>query len=275
MARERAAEVADYVRTRDLERLALQQAEGISAGRALPFARRVQPEPLSTPSRETTALNPEAAALVKSEWRIDEVAPLTKRAAQLRPRFEAPVSTLVGCRRSAAFPRSRRWRIACAGSWRLPSRRGRDAARSPRHLIATVALWLPRVEYVRACRAFAPHFPDADRIQQVTDHLLRGNPNAYDRLCPRCVCRQSPAAAQTWQEYSYPDYAFTVAFPANPRIENTTYQVADNRSVPARVYRSASDHIVFKVTVADLANAGLDEKSVIDHAIKTLSAAAR
>jgi hypothetical protein len=27
----------------------------------------------------------------------------------------------------------------------------------------------------------------------------------------------SPAAAQEWQEYTYPDYAFTVRFPANPR----------------------------------------------------------
>jgi glutathione-regulated potassium-efflux system protein KefB len=67
MEREHATEVADYVRTRDLERLALQQAEGLAAGRAFAFARRVQPEPLSTPSRETTALNPEAAALVKTD----------------------------------------------------------------------------------------------------------------------------------------------------------------------------------------------------------------
>jgi voltage-gated potassium channel Kch len=67
MARERAAEVADYIRGRDLERLALQQAEGILAGRDLAFARRVQPEPLSVPQRETTALNPEAAELVRQE----------------------------------------------------------------------------------------------------------------------------------------------------------------------------------------------------------------
>ena len=25
-----------------------------------------------------------------------------------------------------------------------------------------------------------------------------------------------PAAAQSWEEYSYPEYAFAVAFPANP-----------------------------------------------------------
>jgi glutathione-regulated potassium-efflux system protein KefB len=67
MAPERAAEVAAYIRQRDLDRLALQQAEGVMAGRELTFARRVQPEPLSIPQRETTALNPEAAELVKEK----------------------------------------------------------------------------------------------------------------------------------------------------------------------------------------------------------------
>jgi len=67
MAHERAVEVADYIRKRDLERLALQQAEGITAGRGLAWARRVQPEPLSEPLRESEALNPEAAELVQKE----------------------------------------------------------------------------------------------------------------------------------------------------------------------------------------------------------------
>jgi hypothetical protein len=81
-----------------------------------------------------------------------------------------------------------------------------------------------------------------------------------------------PAAAQEWQEYSYPDYAFTVMFPAAPKVETTTYEVADGRSVPARVYSVRQDKGEFKVTVADLDNSGLQESAVIDHAIKTLSA---
>src|ERR1700680_3258650 len=81
-----------------------------------------------------------------------------------------------------------------------------------------------------------------------------------------------PAAAQSWEEYSYPDYAFSVAFPANPQVETTTYQVGDNRSVPARVYTVRQNNGVFTVTVADLANTGLDENAVIDHAIMMLSA---
>jgi hypothetical protein len=80
-----------------------------------------------------------------------------------------------------------------------------------------------------------------------------------------------PAAAQTWQEYSYPDYSFSVSFPADPQIETTTYQAADGRPVPARVYSVRQNNGVFKVTVADLANTGLEESAVIDHAVKMLS----
>jgi hypothetical protein len=80
-----------------------------------------------------------------------------------------------------------------------------------------------------------------------------------------------PAAAQSWQEYSYPAYSFTVAFLADPQIETTTYQVADGRSVEARVYSVRQNNGVFKVTVAELANTNLEESAVIDHAIKSLS----
>jgi hypothetical protein len=80
------------------------------------------------------------------------------------------------------------------------------------------------------------------------------------------------AAAQSWQEYTYPDYAFAVAFPADPQIETTTYQAANGRPVPAQVYSVRQDNFVFKMTVADHAGTGLEESAVIDHAIKTLSA---
>jgi hypothetical protein len=80
-----------------------------------------------------------------------------------------------------------------------------------------------------------------------------------------------PAAAQNWQEYSYPAYSFTVAFPADPQIETTTYQVAGSRSVEAHVYSVRQNDSVLKVTVAELANTGLEESAVIDHAIKMLS----
>jgi hypothetical protein len=80
-----------------------------------------------------------------------------------------------------------------------------------------------------------------------------------------------PAAAQSWTEYSYPDDAFRVSFPAEPKIETTTYQAADGHAVPARVYSVAQDSAEFRMTIADLTDTGLAENAVIDQAVATLS----
>ena len=58
--------VEDDVRARDLNRLAVQQAEGIYAGTDI-LLRRPRPEPLSTPSRPTEALNPEAEDIIRRQ----------------------------------------------------------------------------------------------------------------------------------------------------------------------------------------------------------------
>jgi hypothetical protein len=44
------------------------------------------------------------------------------------------------------------------------------------------------------------------------------------------------AQAQSWQEYAYPTYSFGVAFPAEPKVETTTYLVPDGRAAEAHVY---------------------------------------
>ena len=80
-----------------------------------------------------------------------------------------------------------------------------------------------------------------------------------------------PAAAQEWQEYTYPDYGFTIMLPAAPQIQATTYEVADGRSVSARIYSLHQDKSEFRMIVADLADTGLPEKTVIDHAVKKVS----
>src|SRR5260370_39202103 len=80
-----------------------------------------------------------------------------------------------------------------------------------------------------------------------------------------------PAAAQSWMEYSYPDYAFAVSFPAEPRIETTIYQAADGRLAPARVYSVTQDVTVVRMTIVDLQKAALEESAVIGHAIETLA----
>ena len=43
-----------------------------------------------------------------------------------------------------------------------------------------------------------------------------------------------PAAAQEWKEYTYPNLSFTVAFPADPKIETATYEAAEGRSMKLR-----------------------------------------
>ena len=90
-------------------------------------------------------------------------------------------------------------------------------------------------------------------------------------IIPVLLVFVGPAAAQGWQEYSYPDYSFRVSFPAAPQIEATTYQVAEDRSVAAHVYSVRRDNAEFSVTVAELSDSGLAEAAVIDHAIKMLS----
>jgi hypothetical protein len=80
------------------------------------------------------------------------------------------------------------------------------------------------------------------------------------------------AMAQSWREYSYPDQFFAIAFPSDPQAEATTYQIAADRSVEAHVYSVHQDDAVFKVTVAEVADIGLEESAVINHAIKMMSA---
>jgi len=79
------------------------------------------------------------------------------------------------------------------------------------------------------------------------------------------------AVAQSWQEYSYPDQSFTVTFPGDPQMETTTYQVGNERAVEAHVYSVHQGNAVFKMTVVELADTGLDESTVIGRAIKMMS----
>jgi glutathione-regulated potassium-efflux system protein KefB len=69
VADDEVAETMDDVRRRDRERLDLQAVGGITAGRALLRGNVATPEPapLTTPRRETVALNPAAAAAIEDD----------------------------------------------------------------------------------------------------------------------------------------------------------------------------------------------------------------
>jgi hypothetical protein len=79
------------------------------------------------------------------------------------------------------------------------------------------------------------------------------------------------AAAQTWKEHPFPDQGFSVAFPTEPKIETTTYQMLDGRSVPARVYSVTQPDAVFRMTIADVPNPTNTDHAVIDQAVKALA----
>ena len=63
---DRAAIVEDFIRTRDRDRIAIQQAEGIYAGIDL-LRQRPTPTPFSEPQRGARALNEEAGELITPE----------------------------------------------------------------------------------------------------------------------------------------------------------------------------------------------------------------
>jgi hypothetical protein len=81
----------------------------------------------------------------------------------------------------------------------------------------------------------------------------------------------TPAWAEDWMEYEYPDFSFSVNFPAQPRVETTSYQVSDGRAVEARVYSVTQEGGVLKLTIAELPDAGTDEKALIAHAVSGMS----
>jgi hypothetical protein len=63
-----------------------------------------------------------------------------------------------------------------------------------------------------------------------------------------------------------------ISFPSEPQVQTTTYPVGGDRTVNARVYAVRRDDAEFKVTVADLGDLASRKGSVMDNAIKTLSA---
>ena len=81
-----------------------------------------------------------------------------------------------------------------------------------------------------------------------------------------------PAAAQGWREYTYPDRAFALHFPDDPRIEDTVYIPADGTAVPARIYSLDQETSAYRMIVADFSSrTNLNDGQVIDLAIKTLA----
>jgi hypothetical protein len=83
----------------------------------------------------------------------------------------------------------------------------------------------------------------------------------------------SPVAAADWIEYESPDHSFTVHFPTDPNVELTAYRTPDGGSFDAHVYSAAQETGVFKLTVAEIPQAGsqTQESALMGDAVKQMT----
>ena len=77
-----------------------------------------------------------------------------------------------------------------------------------------------------------------------------------------------PAAAQSWDIYSYPDAKFAVQFPAQPQVGPGKYRTQAGFDAPARVWSARTDQVVYTLTLADFSGTALDKDAVIADAVK-------
>lgn len=85
------------------------------------------------------------------------------------------------------------------------------------------------------------------------------------------LAASAPAGAQTWRDYEYPSENFTAAFPAEPKVETTSYKAPRGRLVEARVYSVVHEGGEFKVTVADMSDIEESAGNVMAYAVFMLS----
>jgi hypothetical protein len=78
----------------------------------------------------------------------------------------------------------------------------------------------------------------------------------------------APAAAQTWDTYSYPDAKFAVQFPAQPSVGGGSYRTTAGLDRPAKVYSARLDNVAYTLTVADFSGTALEKDAVIGDAVK-------
>src|SRR6202162_1217304 len=61
----------------------------------------------------------------------------------------------------------------------------------------------------------------------------------------------APLFAQEWVEFASREDRFTIVFPVQPKVTETTYLSQHEANLPARVYTATQGRSTFKVTVVD------------------------
>jgi hypothetical protein len=77
-------------------------------------------------------------------------------------------------------------------------------------------------------------------------------------------------AQDNWKEFSYPKDGFAAQYPAEPKIEERSYQTALGSSVTERVYSFNSGGVVYMVAIADFSRIRPDKDKAIDEAAHAL-----
>lgn len=67
------------------------------------------------------------------------------------------------------------------------------------------------------------------------------------------------AAPSTWREYVYANQGFAIQFPAAPKIERSNYRAEWAGNLPATLYSTEHEHIQYKVLVAEIPAARLND----------------
>jgi hypothetical protein len=71
----------------------------------------------------------------------------------------------------------------------------------------------------------------------------------------------SPAAAQDWFLYESEVDQFTVNFPNEPVMENSTFYLPSGKATSARIYTATGDEGIYKVTVVDYGGLNAQDKA--------------
>ena len=75
-----------------------------------------------------------------------------------------------------------------------------------------------------------------------------------------------PVLAQGWFEYVNRDYGFLVNFPAEPKVEDTTYMAAGGAPLPAKRFSAELGTGRYSVLVVDYSTRIADEDGAMAHA---------
>ena len=60
--------------------------------------------------------------------------------------------------------------------------------------------------------------------------------------------------ASAWQEYIYLEQGVAIQFPTMPQTMKSTYNSVFAKGLPSMIYSAEDDHVLYKLTVIDLAN---------------------